>query len=288
MPFELKLGIADIGLALVADDPGCEFHVKDPYNRFVTDNQPDLVLHVHCGQPPVPRSGTEVFESGGVWSLHRDGGRWWVCLYESPSDPEPCRSALFRKDFSFGELYRKSRPGLQPFPLEYPLAEVLMINLLARGRGVLLHGLGIDDSGEGILFAGVSGAGKSTMADLWKDVDGVKLLSDDRVIVRKKSDGFWIYGTPWHGDARIASPEGVPLERIFIIHHSSHNHAVPLNSVDAVSKLMARSFPTFWDAGGMAFTLDFLGQLVRSVPSYDLGVVPSREIVDYVRCRSFL
>jgi serine kinase of HPr protein (carbohydrate metabolism regulator) len=92
--------------------------------------------------------------------------------------------------------------------------ELLMVNYLAQERGVIIHGCGIEKNGKGILFVGESGAGKSTLAKLWDQEDGVDVLSDDRIIVRKKGEQFWMYGTPWHGDAKFASPETVRLERI--------------------------------------------------------------------------
>ena len=54
------------------------------------------------------------------------------------------------------------------------------------------------------------------------------MLSDERVIVRQHDGQLWVYGTPWYGDAKIASPEAVPLERIFVIEHGAENQAVPL------------------------------------------------------------
>ena len=59
------------------------------------------------------------------------------------------------------------------YPLHYPLDELLMVHLLARGRGVEIHGSGIVDAdGYGTLFAGQSGAGKTTMSRLWLSEPG--------------------------------------------------------------------------------------------------------------------
>lgn len=77
--------------------------------------------------------------------------------------------AVFDNDFKHGEVYSRipesgtSPDGLLGNPLEYPLAEVLMICLLAQGRGLMFHACGIDDNGRGYLFAGNSTHGKSTM-----------------------------------------------------------------------------------------------------------------------------
>jgi len=76
----------------------------------------------------------------------------------------------------------------------------------------------------------------------------------------------------------------VPLERVFIIQHADENRAVPLIPLDATSRLLVRSFPTFWDQKGMTFTLEFLSQLSQAVPCYELGFVPDESVVDFVRC----
>jgi hypothetical protein len=159
-----------------------------------------------------------------------------------------------------------------------------MIGLLCKGRGVLLHACGVAHDGQGLVFAGTSGAGKSTLARLWADQKDVEVLSDDRVIVREQGGRFMVYGTPFHGDARLASPEGVPLERIYLIDHAPKNRLAPLDPLDAASRLLVRSFPTFWDAEGMAFTTGLLGKLAQRVPCHELGFAPDGRIVDFVRC----
>ena len=70
----------------------------------------------------------------------------------------------------------------------------LMINLLGKGRGVLVHSCGIDVNGDGYLFAGNSTNGKSTLAELWKDHG--KILNDDRIVIRFWDGQFWMYSTP--------------------------------------------------------------------------------------------
>jgi serine kinase of HPr protein (carbohydrate metabolism regulator) len=49
---------------------------------------------------------------------------------------------------------------------------------------------GVIDDGKGIAFLGVSGAGKSALANLWKSHPEVAILSDDRVIIRKEKEKF--------------------------------------------------------------------------------------------------
>jgi hypothetical protein len=287
MPKPTKLKIGDIVFALIPDGSDCQFRVTGDYESFVANDPPDIPLHVHCGLLPDLKFGREVFDSGGVWSLHRGHGSWVVSLHSPVSGSSPYQLAVLGLDFCAGDIYvrtNKSDNRQLPFPMGYPLDQVLMVNLLSRGRGVLLHAFGVSLDDQGYVFAGVSGAGKSSLATLWEGQEGMTLLSDDRVIVRQREGRFWVYGTPWHGDARVASPDAVPLERIFLIQHANENTAVPLNPLDATSRLLVCSFPTFWDAEGMAFTLKFLDELSQTVPCYELGFVPDESVVDFVRC----
>ena len=125
--------------------------------------------------------------------------------------------------------------------------------------------------GRGILFAGNSGAGKSTITRLWKGIEGVTSLSDDRIILRRTNAGYKIYGTPWHGDARVVSPQSVPLKRIFFLKHGSANHVVRLDPFDATVNLLTCSFSKFWDAAGMDQDLLFLSELAQAIPCYELN-----------------
>lgn len=284
MPKQLKLKIGGIVLALIPDGPHCEFELEEGYRAFVTNDQPEVLLHIHYGRLPKLKLGEKVFDSGGVWDLYRSEGEWVVSLHSPSLGSQPYRLAIFKPGFRHGDIYIEAHgPGPCPFPLNYPLAEVLMVNLLSQGLGVMLHACGISDGGQGMLFTGTSGEGKSTLAEIWKGREGVTILSDDRVIVRKRGHRFWAYGTPWHGDARLASPQGIPLRKLFFIRHARGNEVAPIKPAEAVPRLLVRSFPPFWDAEGMAFTLDFLSQLSQAVACYELGFVPNGSIVDFVR-----
>jgi hypothetical protein len=199
---------------------------------------------------------------------------------------QPYRIAVIDTDFTRGDIHiapHEVDRTLRSYPLEYPLENLVFMRLLSQGRGALLHACAVSDNGQGFVFAGTSGSGKSTMANLWKDREGVTILSDDRVIVREKEGRLWAYGTPWHGDVKLCSPERVPVDRIFVLRHGEENSAVPLKAPEALTSLFVRSFPTYWSPEGMTFTLDFLSRMSRAVPCYDLSFVPDRSVVDFVR-----
>jgi hypothetical protein len=163
------------------------------------------------------------------------------------------------------------------------LGEIVMLSFLSRHRrGVILHACGVVDEGRGFLFCGVSGAGKSTMANIWKPTHAT-LLSDDRIIVRRMDGVLRMYGTPWHGDANVCDPGNAPLEKVFFIVHADRNYAKPISPIDAASRLLVRCFPPFWDKEGMEFVTNFLAEVAEEVPCYELGFVPDQSVVEFVR-----
>ena len=146
-----------------------------------------------------------------------------------------------------------------------------------------MHACAVKDGQVGRLFVGQSGAGKSTTANLWRSIPDIHLLSDDRVIIRKTGVEYRQYGTPWHSDAWAASPESARLQQIFLLKQEKSNTLRRLEPVEAVGWLLSCAFPTFWDAQGMQFTLQFLADLCQSVPCYELGFLPQPDVVDFVR-----
>ena len=282
---ELRLEIGGVVLTVGLNGDGDGFKMAHVYRSFLSDGRSEAAFSVQYGSLPDLKSAMKVFDSGGSWKLYRDDGRWWFALQSPALGPEPYQIAVIDADFRRGDIYtaREFDHISSPYPLGYPLEELLFVNLLSLGRGVLLHACAVSDSGCGFVFAGTSGSGKSTVADLWKDQEGVTILSDDRVIVREEEGRFWAYGTPWHGDVNLCSPERAPVDRIFVLRHGGENSAVPLEASTALTSLLVRSFPTYWNPEGMGFILEFLGRMSRAVPCYDLGFVPDRSVIDFVR-----
>jgi hypothetical protein len=193
--------------------------------------------------------------------------------------------------------------GSEPhIPLKFPLDEVLMINVFSRKKGVKLHALGVEYKDKGIIFSGVSGAGKSTTAELWKQRDDATLLSDESVVVRpggcidqtgskanfatslsnadQARGGFCLYGTPRHGDARVSAYGGVRLERILFLVQADENRLVPLEAAKAATALLVRCFPTFWNEKGMDFTVELVSRICTEVPCFELRFRPDKEALE--------
>jgi hypothetical protein len=236
----------------------------------------------------VPNS-TLLFHSGGLWSLFAEPSGYRFSFLAPMLGMTPYKEAWLDSEFRSGRVLLSRRyfdTDRPVYPLEYPLDELLMIHRLSRGEGVEVHAVGIsDENGRGHLFLGHSGAGKSTTARLWIDRPGVRILSDDRIILRVQDGQIWMHGTPWHGDAGIASPDCAPLSGIYLLEHGSSNEQFPLAAGRAAAELFTRSFVTHHSADGIQFTLDFLDRVAREVPCSIFQFVPDESAVEAI-CRA--
>jgi hypothetical protein len=255
---------------------------------LVSEGEPDIALGAEFGAVPPLELEEEVFHTGGVWGLCRSRGKLVLHFCARELESTPYKVAVMEPDFRAGTIRSRVKESGQENcfnPLNYPLDELLVINLLSRGgRGMLVHACAVDYQGQGWLFPGTSGAGKTTLTELWRGEPGVTLLSDDRIIIRDMGDSYRIYGTPWHGNAEIASPLSAPLSGIFFLAHDHENRLTPVKRADAASRLLVRSFPTFWDAEGMRYTLGLCERISARVSCYELGFVPDKRVIGILRC----
>ena len=91
-----------------------------------------------------------------------------------------------------------------------------------------------------------------------------------------------MYGTPWHGDAKFASPGAVRLERIFLLRKGAKNSIKESIGIDPVSRFLTCSFPPLWDSQGMAFTLEIFNDLIATVPCQELAFKPEKSAIKMV------
>lgn len=287
---QVCLSVAGMVVALsCADDMPQQ--VVGPMGQFVVEEiegRPDITINTRWGHTRSADGGDLLFDSGSIWRLYAMADNGFEFRLAAPfSDWRPYKLARFNGDWTRGEIVCEKEyfeRGASVYPLEYPLDEVLFSNLLARGRGIEIHGCGLSDrDGNGYLFAGQSGAGKSTMARLWNEHGGARILSDERVIIRRAANGeFYMYGTPWHGDAGITSACSAPLTKVFFLGRGLENELVPQSKAEAAARLFACSFPPFYSFRGISFTLEFLDELTQQVDCDELKFVPDESVIQFI------
>jgi hypothetical protein len=248
-------------------------------------SDPDVDLSVSWGIPALAPQAVARFDSGATWKLFTTDQQY-IFQFQTPFfGTLPYKEARVSADFSRGQIYLRpdAFPGRPVDPFEYPLDELLMVHLLALGRGIELHGCGLIADGEGILFLGHSGAGKSTMGQLWQQTGQASILSDDRIIIRQLEGQLWMYGTPWHGERRYSLNQRVPLRQIYFLRHGAAHQLVQLPPAQRVAMLVARSFLPFHSSAGVQFSLDLCQELVRSIPCHELHFRPEPSVISFLK-----
>lgn len=281
------LSIADILTEISAEDPEMHLCLDGAVSRFrVAGGDPDVRVRARWGAAP-ERRGRLMFDSGGPWRAYREDGSLRFEFTSPLFGADPYAAARFSPDLKTGDVYLRPEfygAAGPVYPLQYPLDELLMVHLLAQGKGLEVHGCGaVDSGGRGYLLSGQSGRGKTTVARFWAQQAGAAILSDDRIIVRKDGDVFWMYGTPWHGEGQFASAGRSRLKRIIFLRHGGDNRQVQVSGAAAAAALFSCVFPTFHSREGLEFTLGFCEALTRSIPCYELRFVPDGRIVEFLQ-----
>ena len=280
MANKTALTIGNVSFSIVNSEHINDWEIDPSYLPFVTEEEPDIRLNLVRGAPD-DSAARKFFGSYPIWDLYRTNGSSIIKFYNKM--PGLSRALAFETHIKEADLLFPDSTDQFVDPFYGPVLELLMINYLAQSRGAVIHSCGIKSGESGLLFVGESGAGKSTLTRLWNHAEDVEILSDDRTIVRKKDGEYWMYGTPWHGEAKFGSPQSVRLDRIYFIQHGAANSARPIKGAEPVQNLLTCSFPPYWDSEGMEFTMDFFSDLTAAVPCYEMFFKPDLGVVEYIK-----
>ena len=157
--------------------------------------------------------------------------------------------------------------------------------------GLVFHGSASVLDGHGILCVGVSGQGKSTIANLF-DAEGATVLTDEHPVLRQEGLSqttatppakFRVYGSPWPSSSGFASNENAPLKRIYFLEHGVDNQITRLSTKDAISRLIHVAIIPWQDPALFDPCLSTVEALLDSVPTAVLSFRPDQSVVDAIR-----
>ena len=150
--------------------------------------------------------------------------------------------------------------------------------LLQQGR-LLLHASFVKYNGNGILFSGPSGTGRSTQADLWKRTMGAEIINGDRAAVGLSDEGWTAWGIPYAGTSGICHNESAPLLAIVVLRQAKENRICKLSPVEALRHLYPEVTIHQWDAKFIEKVTCLLTKLISAVPVFLLECLPDESAV---------
>ncbi len=250
---ELVVEIGAMPILVRTDSPEFARLLEDRYGSFVTvaPLRPVFELEIELAPPGIINADEEV-------RVRLDRGQWVMERGDFHAEWDPERRLGW------------VRQTANPYAIDAVL-RILHSLILAREGGFLVHAASAVRNGRGFLFAGVSGAGKTTIARLAPTE--VALLTDEisyirevrsqesevrRLAVNPKSQianhksridnrqssivnrqSYEAFGTPFAGElARVGENLRAPVAAIYLLAQGPENRIEPVSDVEAAQGLL--------------------------------------------------
>ena len=287
----LLIGLAGLGFELDADPSAAPLRLPAEYTPFLLpagSASPCARFRVRPTHAPALESPAgEAVWACPTWRLGRVPHHRLAIEIHSVRDRNWKTVAVLAQDFSDGEVqpWAGRQADASEFALNYPYDQAILMNRMAWFGAGVLHASGIDDGGRGLVFAGRSGAGKTTIARLWREA-GATLLNDDRVIVRSRRHRAILASSPWRGEERQLAAATIPLRAIFHLRQAGRNRLTPIRGAESLARLLANAAAPFYLPESMQRLLENWTAVAESVPSFELEFRPESSAVEL--CRSAL
>ncbi|MGH9774408.1 MAG: hypothetical protein ACRD50_05610 [Candidatus Acidiferrales bacterium] len=210
---QVTIEIGKLAIALQTKNDRFRELLESRYAGFVNPSaQPQFCFDVHIIRQRPDADVPEVI-------VRRESGNWRV----------------ERGDFcaSWSEATHSGwvRQSCNPYSIDTLLRIVHSIALAEEGS-FLVHSSSAIRHGRAFLFAGVSGAGKTTMARL-APCDAT-LLTDEMSYVCREAGGYRAYGTPFAGElARPGENTSAPLAEIYLLAQGPENRIEDVPTAEA-------------------------------------------------------
>jgi len=261
------------------------FHPKFKLFEVEEPGEDTIYLRHHFSLPDISDwdLGEEIYRKS-PWAIYKKGNSWiYLGISTIAKDEHLHRVVVFNHDHTRAEIYNPHKDifyngNLHALTL-FPTDQILLAQVLADREGCYLHSAGVILEGNGLIFAGHSETGKSTIVTMLKD--RAEILCDDRMIMRRWENGFKIHGNWSHGDVPEVSANSAPLRAIMFLEQASKNHLIPLNDKKKViKKLLACLIKPLVTSDWWEKMLTLVEKMAQEVPCYTLQFDKSGGVVD--------
>jgi hypothetical protein len=195
------------------------------------------------------------------------------------------RWVLERGDFRAEWEPASRRGSIRQAATPYSIDSVLRIVhtlALAREGGFLLHAASAVRNGKAFVFAGVSGAGKTTISRLAPP--DATLLTDEISYVRKQGDHYVAFGTPFTGElAKLGENVSAPIATLYLLAQGPRNQIEPVTTGEATRSLLANVLFFAEDSELVQMIFHSAVEFVSRVPVLRLTFVPDSKVWELIR-----
>lgn len=233
------------------------------YDGFVAESDcAEIDFNVDLIPPRIvdPEADVRVTQRQGRWSMERGD---------------------FRAEWAPASRTGWIRQSANPYSIDSVLRIVHTL-VLARQGGFLLHSASAIRNGKAFLFAGVSGAGKTTMASLAPQ--DATLLTDEISYVRSRDAGYLAFGTPFTGELNKSGENvSAPVAALYLLAKGPENRIDPIPPGEAARSLLANLLFFAEDEELVQATFHSAFEFVNRVPVSRLTFVPDARVWELIR-----
>jgi hypothetical protein len=248
----MTIDIGGMPIAVQTDSPEFAALLQDRYGSFASANGPQPMFSLDVDLIP----GRIVEEDEDV-SVRLESGRWIMTRGD------------FRAEWDPSTGHGWVRQSINPYSIDGVL-RILHSLLLASQGGFLVHAASAVRHGRAFLFAGVSGAGKTTLSRLAPP--DAEVLTDEISYVRPGGKGYEAFGTPFAGElARIGANLRAPLAALYLLVQGPENRIEPVEAAEA-ARAVLRNILFF------AHDQELVGRVFQSVFDF-VSRVPVRRLI---------
>lgn len=151
---------------------------------------------------------------------------------------------------------------------------IALERILLSSGAVVLHASLIRVRGEGIVFTGSSGVGKSTQAALWEKEEQAEILNGDRTVVQKLGKYWYGFGSPYAGSSQIYRNEGVRIRAVVALAHAETETCSRVSAGEAFRIWYAGVTWNMWNPEYREQVLSLIQTAAQEIPVFRLACRP--------------
>lgn len=153
-------------------------------------------------------------------------------------------------------------------------------HLVLEEGGVVLHASYILHNGKAILFSAPSGTGKSTQADLWKNLRDARIINGDRAVIRIREGQALACGIPFAGSSEYCENVTAPLAAIVYLGQSPKTQISQLTGFRAFRRVWEGCSVNTWNRADVEAATKIVEDIIGRVPVYYLPCTPDETAVE--------
>lgn len=256
LPCQVRVALGDVSVTVRMAVPAWADFLRDRYRSFPGSAKEEWVCDVVSSAAVVP----EQFRSIETASV---GGRHYVARHDFWVEHDP----------RFSRVRAFMVENASPLSVD-AVVRITFAFAAIRSGGFLTHAAGIVRDGQGFLFPGITGRGKSSLCGQFP---ADEVLSDEIVLLQPHEGRFVIRGTPFWGSGGQQRNAAAPLEDILFPMRAERTGISPAPPIRALPLLLGAVISFAGDPGTASHLLNLAARIVaeRRCRILEIGPEPA-------------